>query len=59
MNQVKNIHELCELSEARLAEILDNSSAAKTLWEFLHTNKKGQEKTIQPTKTIRGKNKRT
>lgn len=62
MNNVKDIHELCDLSEARLTEILDNSNAAKTLWEFLHARQKGPEKGPEKgtfSKTTRGKNKKS
>lgn len=40
MNKVKNIHELSELSEERLLEILGNAGNAKKLWEFFHDNHK-------------------
>ncbi|XP_028403688.1 DNA repair endonuclease XPF-like isoform X1 [Dendronephthya gigantea] len=40
MNKVKNIHELSELSEERLQEILGNAVNAKKLWEFFHDNHK-------------------
>jgi hypothetical protein len=57
MNQVKDIHELCGLSELRLAEILENSSIASTLWDFLHSKRRGLEKTIS-SKTNRSKSKK-
>ena len=40
MNKVKNIHELSQLSEERLKEILGNASNANVLWDFFHENHK-------------------
>ena len=40
MNKVKNIHELSQLSEKRLQEILGNAGNAKILWNFFHDNHK-------------------
>lgn len=48
MNQVKDLHELCEISETRLAEVLENAAIAKTLWEFIHTKKKDNATTAKP-----------
>lgn len=39
MNNVKDLHELCELTEERLSEILENSKAAKQAFEFLTKGK--------------------
>ncbi|XP_048584311.1 DNA repair endonuclease XPF isoform X2 [Nematostella vectensis] len=41
MNQTKDIQQLCNLSEAELAKLLGNNISAKALWEFLHTDKRG------------------
>lgn len=40
MNHVKDISELCQLSETKLGEILENANTAKTLYEFIHTKRK-------------------
>ena len=40
MNKVKNIHELSQLSQEHLQEILGNGSNAKIVWEFFHDNHK-------------------
>jgi phosphopantothenate synthetase len=40
MNKVKNIHELSQLSQEHLQEILGNASNAKIIWEFFHDNHK-------------------
>ena len=40
MNKVKNIRELCQMSQEKLKEILGNAANAKLLWEFIHNNHK-------------------
>lgn len=36
MNKVNNLHELCQMSEEKLSEILENSKNAKACYEFLN-----------------------
>ena len=47
MKNVRNIQELCELSEEKLECILGNTASAKQLWEFIHTDDREQTKAQQ------------
>lgn len=39
MANVENLYELCQLSEERLTEIIENSKNAKIIYEFLNKAK--------------------
>ena len=43
MNKVENLAELCNMSEDQLAEIMDNKSSAKLLYNFINTYHKQSE----------------
>lgn len=43
MNKVENLAELCSLSEDQLAEIMDNKSSAKLLYDFINKDHKQSE----------------
>lgn len=36
MSKVKNMYELCQMSEEQLSEVLENSKAAKQVYEFFN-----------------------
>jgi len=42
MTNVENLSELCNLSEERINEIIENSKNAKLIYEFFNTTKKDQ-----------------
>ena len=47
MSNVENLHDLCQMSEERLSEVLENSKAAKQVYEFLNASIKSSEEIDQ------------
>lgn len=51
MNKVENLADLCSMTEDQLAELMDNKSSAKLLYDFIHTDHKRAESSDKAIKS--------
>ena len=53
LNTVRDIAELCTLTQERLREVLRSEQNARALWEFLHLEQKQAEPAVTTNKSTK------